>query len=1296
MLPWCLLSGKVKHQLRNLSAFWNYMANPKILFDEMHLSSNASILGDNVVTDGAATWFTYTYFSSVNNSWPYQSCTNNELFFISNSQDYCPGNSSMSACVGSSVLFQYVGNYEGGVTCVWNFGDGVSSGSVSPGNQTHIYSLPGTYTVSCKVTFPASATNPSQNCDYTFSRDVVIVGVSISTNGPTTFCQGNSVTLTSSATSNIQWKKDGVAFSTSQTVVATQSGVYSVTSTNFGGCTTSTASLTINVLANPSISLSSQNAQCVPVNSGSISGTVSGGTAPYEYSLDGSSWNAFSGSSFSINNLVAGTYSVYIRTSEGCTTGPQIISVGQTAGLTITDVHQNVACKGASTGIINITASGGALPYSYDWSHISGTNNVEDLSGIPAGTYNVVVTDLNGCTGSRSIVLSEPATLFSVGITTTYQPCNLGNDGILTANPSGGTAPYSSYSWSPVGGSSAIASGLSPGNYSVSVTDNNGCTKTSNLVLNANASCCGSSSSQILTSAGNLSGTYSSVQSLSFNAIIPSGTAVTFDALDLYIAPNVSITIEPNATLYVRNASNLHACGAPWQGIILDDPTAQIIVSDQSSIQDANIAIHASNDAIVEIYNSLLSNNGIGVFLHGGSFSNFISDGSSFSGSSTLLPNVGVSIENVSNISIGNSSMGLNYFDGFRNAIVSKSSNLTVQNCRIEAQLSLSIGILAVGKNGSTYQLNVGGSSSDACYFVNCGEGIHAEANIALNATYNEFDGSGNMTNYRTYGISNKNSMNADVTIEENLFTRLDYGVWLTNINYANVNVNNNLFNNFNSLPARQGERAITLWSTHSISGYPKSITGNAVKHYMQGVSLTNQEEASILSNSFEFDVMNPITTWYGVRVLGGVKNDIRLNWINRNLQYPDLGLSNKAWGISIEKSEDNQIAENDIYNMGSGVRFFSTSVLNTIRCNNLIYNVDNLVLDNAIIGDQGTVNAASDNYWFINPNTALSNTGDHGNILNLGGNPNPTPVFFVQSSTLGFNPDDGSGDCPYICPALCVRVDDNATSQGDCANANCTEPDCYQELIANIIHEFEQYADLPDEQAAEARDFAFQLLVQDSMLMHQGTILDADLRNFYYQTLEENPGLFNDIVNLLQNEDNIGAIIINSSITPDNLSESNLQLFNDIFLETWAEYNFELDATQISTLEFIAYQNPYSGGDAVYSARVMLGLDIADFSTNVYERRSGKVHEEQLWAEGLIVPNPNSGKMSYIYSSGLSDDAELQIFSSRGLLIKSYNLKSNSTSIEIDLSDQANGFYVYRVVEKGVIHPGNKIILQK
>jgi len=358
-----------------------------------------------------------------------------------------------------------------------------------------------------------------------------------------------------------------------------------------------------------------------------------------------------------------------------------------------------------------------------------------------------------------------------------------------------------------------------------------------------------------------------------------------------------------------------------------------------------------------------------------------------------------------------------------------------------------------------------------------------------------------------------------------------------------------------------------------------------------------------------------------------------------------------------------------------------------------MYFNVDNLVIESSIIGDQGGISDAADNIWAINPNTAQTNQ-DHGNILGLGNLPSPPAIFYVQNQS-GYNPDLANLGCPNICPPFAGQLSFE-TSTNSCSNNPCADPDCIQELIARIIEEQAQYANLEDEQKEEARQFAFSLLLQDSMLMYQGTLLDAVLQDFYQEMKDGNSGVFDEIISMLNNAENSGAIMANSHLTPENLSESNLQLFNEIYSGTWAENNYNLDSYQTSILEFIAYQNPYTGGDAVYSSRVMLGLDVADFMTEPFERKGKEIVESTIYDTGIIVPNPNTGKMSYIYNNELNDISLMQIFSSRGKLIRSYNLISEINSIDIDLSDQCNGIYIYRVVINGKIYSGNKIIIQK
>ncbi|REK48926.1 MAG: PKD domain-containing protein [Bacteroidetes bacterium] len=136
----------------------------------------------------------------------------------------------------------------------------------------------------------------------------------------------------------------------------------------------------------------------------------------------------------------------------------------------------NVTCFGGSNGSISVTASGGTAPYTYQWSNGSTTSSI---FGLPAGTYTVTVTDSLGCKNKRTFIITQPAKLQGTAVSTPAN-CNVPN-GTATVYPSGGTAPYS-YLWSN-GQSTQTATGLSPGLYSVSILDANGCVGTVNVTV---------------------------------------------------------------------------------------------------------------------------------------------------------------------------------------------------------------------------------------------------------------------------------------------------------------------------------------------------------------------------------------------------------------------------------------------------------------------------------------------------------------------------------------------------------------------------------------------------------------------------------------------------------------------------------------------------------------------------------------------------------------------------------------------------------------------------------------------
>lgn len=125
-------------------------------------------------------------------------------------------------------------------------------------------------------------------------------------------------------------------------------------------------------------------------------------------------------------------------------------------------------CAGAANGSIDLVVSGSASPYTFEWSNGATT---EDISGLAAGYYTVTVTDANGCTQTLTVQVSSPAPI--VASATKVNP-TCGINGSINLSVAGGVAPYS-YLWSN-GAVTQDISGLSPGWYTVTITDGNGCT----------------------------------------------------------------------------------------------------------------------------------------------------------------------------------------------------------------------------------------------------------------------------------------------------------------------------------------------------------------------------------------------------------------------------------------------------------------------------------------------------------------------------------------------------------------------------------------------------------------------------------------------------------------------------------------------------------------------------------------------------------------------------------------------------------------------------------------------------
>jgi hypothetical protein len=192
-------------------------------------------------------------------------------------------------------------------------------------------------------------------------------------------------------------------------------------------------------------------------------------------------WSPATGlSSLTVSNPTASpsvtTNYILTATKNGSTISGKDTVIVQINQVPLSNIITDVSCYGGNNGTINLSATGGILPYTYLWNDNSVT---EDRTGLQSGSYSVIVTDGMSCTKSYSYTVAQPQVALSVVASGGASPCQ--TNGTLTAVASGGTGPYS-YNWSN-GGTTDVISNLSPGNYDVTVTDSKGCTASVTAII---------------------------------------------------------------------------------------------------------------------------------------------------------------------------------------------------------------------------------------------------------------------------------------------------------------------------------------------------------------------------------------------------------------------------------------------------------------------------------------------------------------------------------------------------------------------------------------------------------------------------------------------------------------------------------------------------------------------------------------------------------------------------------------------------------------------------------------------
>ena len=261
-----------------------------------------------------------------------------------------------------------------------------------------------------------------------------------------------------------QWNGPSGYFSNEEDISNLLAGIYDLLVTDSAGCQMSfqyellePEDLVINYI--------STNNSCYESNDGTISVEITGGVEPYSIY-----WSNLGNGPIQ-TNLSTGDYEVIVTDFNECQESI-VITIDEAPLFDINPIINDISCYAATDGSINLNISGGVEPMSVTWDDDPTAG--DERNNLLPGTYSVLIIDSSGnnCSITQSFVILEPQELSLSSIIGIAIDCEIGSSSI-DLQVTGGTSPYT-FQWNNGSVSEDLAN-IVPGNYSVSVVDDNGC-----------------------------------------------------------------------------------------------------------------------------------------------------------------------------------------------------------------------------------------------------------------------------------------------------------------------------------------------------------------------------------------------------------------------------------------------------------------------------------------------------------------------------------------------------------------------------------------------------------------------------------------------------------------------------------------------------------------------------------------------------------------------------------------------------------------------------------------------------
>jgi hypothetical protein len=536
--------------------------------------------------------------------------------------------------------------------------------------------------------------------------------------------------------------------------------------------------------------------------------------------------------------------------------------------------------------------------------------------------------------------------------------------------------------------------------------------------------------------------------------------------------------------------------------------------------------------------------------------------------------------------------------------------------------------------------------------------------------------------------------------------------------NYA-INASDDNFKNFAIVADQSNSDAIVCLD----------IINNIVGLYTTGIlrsgimirncnwnPLDDESHCIVQNNSIYFSNLNPTTEFhFGIYIAHSNYANISNNLFYTSLAasiLPNASYHEHLKGILISSTQNATVSKNQIKRMGDGIYVDATSLGSQYFCNDLDKNWYGFYFNYALMSDQlisptpfGN-NSTSDNYWYDIPPVSSTSA-----LRRLSGNVSSTLSYWYHRATTNDynniyspylcrrNPEHplygvlypmsdqaGNSECSSVInPASTFAMmssgilEDSNTlinSTGLLSGTQTATAVLRENLMGKIVKNSATYNYLPQQSNYMAKEFAFKLLDKTPAYLNLGTCEDNIYQNFYALLNNSNIGKFNQIGKYIHLQNYAAALSLNQTLTGINIIENNRIAVNSIYLDKVIN-NLPISYSDSLMLVNIAYQLPSTGGNAVFSARVMLGIDPIigniSYAKSIHDNESNKISST---TSINVYPNPANNTLHIELDAISEESATIDIYDLNGRLCYHTSINCKQKLQTINISSITKGIY--------------------